>query len=340
MVEDLGLKSIDDLLLVDVKQLTISLQKWINKRVSETSIKTIQFESYLVRSFFSHYDIEIPLKKLKTPRKAAKSRIDSLPSIGEIQKLISSCKSRRMRLILMTLALTGLRLNECLSLKREYIDLEKGVIMVPSSITKTGKPREVPIPSELKNELEEYFEKYFPHKQGYIFSVQNNPEKRIPTSRFYEKYIELLQRLGLDEKTPDGTAYRLHPHVFRKWYRTMLESAGVNKLLIDLWIGHSSGVEKFYYLPTPEMIKQELEKADRVLRIFGQAAAPRQIEEYREHIDMLWNALLRVAETVSEENPKLLEKLERLGIRYAQASGPEGSFTGMIVKPGLLKRSR
>jgi predicted transcriptional regulator YdeE len=88
------------------------------------------------------------------------------------------------------------------------------------------------------------------------------------------------------------------------------------------------------------MIKQEFEKADKVLRIFGQVAAPRQIEEYREHISMLWDALLKVAETVSEENPKLLEKLESLGIRYAQASSPEGSFTGMVVKPGLLKQSR
>jgi hypothetical protein len=121
----------------------------------------------------------------------------------------------------------------------------------------------------------------------------------------------------------------------------MLESAGVNKLMIDLWMGHnSSSVERLYYLPTPEMIKQEFEKADKVLRIFGQAAPLGRIEEYREHIDMLWNALLRVAETVSEENPKLLEKLESLGIRYAQAPGPGGSFTGMIVKPGLLKRSR
>ena len=295
MVEDLGLKSVDDLLSVDVKQLAVSLQKWVSHRVDQTTIKTVRFEVYLVRSFFSHYDLEIPLKKLKIPRKAVKSRIDSLPSIGEIQKLISMCKSRRMRLILMVLALTGLRLSECLSLRKEWIDLERGIITVPSIITKTGKPREVPIPSELKNELREYFEKYFPHKQGYIFCVQNNPEKRIHVSRFYEKYIKLLRRLGLDEKTPDGTAYRLHPHVLRKWYRTMLESAGVNKLLIDLWMGHNSGVEKLYYLPPPEIVKREFEKTDKVLRIFGSAqqVEVQSLEERIKRLEAFINNMIR-----------------------------------------------
>jgi len=320
MVEDLGLKSIDDLLSCDVKQLTISLQKWVNHRIDETSIKTVRFEVYLVRSFFSHYDVEIPLKKLKIPRKAVKSRIDSLPSIGEIQKLVSMCKSRRMRLILMTLALTGLRLSECLSLRREYIDLERGIITVPSSITKTGKPREVPIPSELRNELREYFKKYFPHKQGYIFCVQNNPEKTIHVARFYEKYIKLLQRLGLDEKTPDGSAYRLHPHIFRKWYRTQLESAGVNKLLIDLWMGHNSGnVERLYYLPTPEMIQKEFEKADKVLRIFGSTQS-KEVESLEQRVRQLEVFINRMVRDYAVWHPEDVKVVTPYGdVNYEQA---------------------
>jgi integrase len=340
MRQDLAVNSIDDLLKMDTKTLIMSLQKWINKRAQETSIKTIKFEVYLARSFFSFHDIELPPRKVKLPRKAYKSRIDRIPSIAEIQKLIMGSRSPRMRLAIMMMALTGMRLSECLNVRREHVDLDRGVIVIPAENTKMGRYREVPIPSELRQELQRYFSEYFKYERGYVFSVEGNPEKRIITARFYEDYVRLLKRLGLDQRTPDGSAYLLHPHVFRKWYRTMLESAGVNKLLIDLWMGHNSGVEKLYYLPTPEMIKQELEKADRVLRIFGQVAPPGRIEEYREHIDMLWHALLKVAETVSEENPKLLEKLERLGISYARAPGPESSFTGMIVKPDLLKRSR
>jgi integrase len=234
---DLGVGSIDDLLKCDVRSLAISLQKWVNRRVQETSRKTDGFEVYLARSFLSFYDVEIPPRKVRIPRKAVKSRVDRIPSLAEIQKLVTGTRSLRMRLAIMTLALTGMRLGECLRVRREHVDLERGVIVIPPENSKTGRGREVPIPGELKTLLQLYFEKYFPHDRGYIFCVENNHKKPMPTSRFYEMYHSLLARLGLDQKTPDGSAYILHPHVFRKWYRTTLESAGVNKLLIDLWIG-------------------------------------------------------------------------------------------------------
>jgi len=306
--EDLGVRSYAEILEVDAKRIILGLRRYIAKRVGEgVSAKTIRFETYLVRSFLSFHDIEIPPKKLRIPRKAGRSRIDRIPSLAEIQKLISSTRSRRLRLAIMTMALCGLRLNECLSLRREWIDLERGFITLPPEIVKTGKGREIPIPSELKEELKRYLEEY-PYERGYLFCVEGNPEKRIPTSRFREQYISLLRRLGLDKKTPDGSAYQLHPHVFRKWYRTMLESAGVNKLLIDLWMGHNSGIEKAYYLPTPELVKAEFEKADKVLQIFGSRPAPmasekiKALEEAVEFYEKLMNY-------IAERNPRLLREL-------------------------------
>jgi len=338
MRNELGLQSISDLLKCDAKQLALALQAWVAKRAGEASIKTIRFEVYLARSFFAFYDVEIPLRKIKIPRKAGRTRIDRLPSIADLQRLVSGAKSPRMRLAIMMMALTGMRLNECLSVRREHIDLEQGFITIPPENTKTGRGREVPIPSELKEELKQHLEKHFPYERGFLFCVKGNPEKRIHVARFYDKYIKLLRRLGLDEKTPDGSAYRLHPHVFRKWYRTQLEAAGVNKLLIDLWLGHNSGIEKLYYLPPPEVIKQEFDKADRVLRIFGRPAEPLQAEEYQEQIRLLWSALLDIATAVEKENPRLLKKLENLGTHYARAASPEGVFTAMLLRRDLLRR--
>jgi integrase/recombinase XerD len=338
MRNELGLQSISDLLKCDAKQLALALQAWVAKRVGEASVKTIRFETYLVRSFFAFYDVEIPLRKVKIPKKAGRTRIDRLPSLADLQRLVSGAKSPRMRLAIMMMALTGMRLNECLNIRREHIDLERGFITIPPENTKTGRGREVPIPSELKEELKQYLEKHFPFERGFLFCVKGNPEKRIHVARFYDKYIKLLRRLGLDEKTPDGSAYRLHPHVFRKWYRTQLEAAGVNKLLIDLWLGHNSGIEKLYYLPPPEVIKQEFDKADRVLRIFGRPAEPLQAEEYQEQIRLLWSALLDIATAVEKENPRLLKKLENLGAHYARAASPEGVFTAMLLRRDLLRR--
>ncbi|MCS7145661.1 MAG: tyrosine-type recombinase/integrase [Aigarchaeota archaeon] len=307
--KELGAEKISDLLKMSVRDITLGLQKYVNYLVGEgKSVKSIRFNLYLVRTFFSFFDVEINPKKLKVPRKSGRTRIDRIPSLAELQKLVSGTKSPRMRMAIMLMCLCGLRLNECLGLRREWIDLERGYITLPAEATKVGRAREVPIPSELKSELKRFLEKY-PHPKGYIFCSRNNPEKRVPRSRFYETYHELLKRLGLDAKTPDGSAYVLHPHVFRKWYRTMLESAGVNKLLIDLWMGHNSGsVERLYYLPTPEIIKQEFEKADKALKIFGQTYAPMSSEK-AEALEEAVAFYEKLIDHISKTNPRLLRML-------------------------------
>jgi integrase len=335
---ELGLQSVADLLRCETKQLALAIQAWINKRAEEASIKTIKVEVYLIRSFFAFHDVDLPLRRIRFPRKAGRTRIDRLPSLSDLQRLVSGAKSPRMRLAIIMMALTGMRLNECLNIRLEHIDLERGFITIPPENTKMGRGREIPIPSELREELKRYLAKYFPFERGFIFCVKNNPEKRIHISRFYEKYVMLLKRLGLDERTPDGSAYRLHPHIFRKWYRTQLEAAGVNKLLIDLWLGHNSGVEKLYYLPTNEMIKEEFEKADKALRIFGHVVEASRAKEEEEQISMLWNALFSVAEVVAEQNPRLLRQLQNLGVCFGRASGPEGNYSVMLLKRDLLRR--
>ncbi|MEM3389684.1 MAG: tyrosine-type recombinase/integrase [Nitrososphaerota archaeon] len=327
----LGVKSYSEILRTDAKSLITALQKFVNSCIEKgQSQKSIRFKLYLVRSFLGFYDIEINPKKIKIPRKAGRSRIDRIPTLAELQKLLMGTRSSRMRLAIMLMALCGLRISEALSVRREWIDLERGFLTLPAEATKIGKPREIPIPTELREELKRYLENY-PHKRGYLFCAEGNPEKRIPKNRFYENYVNLLKRLGLDAKTPDGTAYQLHPHVFRKWYRTMLESAGVNKLLIDLWMGHNSGIEKHYYLPTPEIIKQEFEKADKALRIFGNVlqAMPQATEA---KIAAVENAL---REREAEFRKKFEEKLKEFERIKERMEIYENTLKTILEKQGI-----
>jgi len=305
----LGVESIDEVLRVgreSPRRLLEGLQLMVNQMLAKgLSPKTIRYHLYLLRDFLEFYEIAIPDRRLKIPRKGP-HRVDRIPSIAELQKLISGVKSPRLRLLLHLLPLTGLRLNEALSLRVEYIDLENGFIHLPGHVTKSGKPRDIPLFTEIRAELKRFIDGA-KLSRGFLFHVKNNPEKKIPRNRFYEVYHDLLTRLELDMKTPDGSAYVLHPHVFRKWVRTQLEGAGVNKLLIDLWMGHNSGVEKTYYLPPPEMIKQEIEKADKVMRIFG-AITPLQTEKLQA-LDEAINVYEKLIEILSRENPRLLRKL-------------------------------
>jgi hypothetical protein len=90
-----------------------------------------------------------------------------------------------------------------------------------------------------------------------------------------ESFFSLLQRYRLSPRDPSGRGYQIHFHVFRKWYKTMLERAGVNRLLIERWMGHTIGVQGVYYLPTPEDEARERQKAAEALRIFGKIEQPK-----------------------------------------------------------------
>ena len=307
----LGLSSVSELIELGRRSrrtLLDGMQILVNQLAGRgLAPKSIRFRLYLLRSFFDYYEISIPERKVKLPRKTTR-RIDRIPLLMELQKLIMATRSKRMRLLLYLLPLTGLRLNEALQLRVEYIDFENDVIRLPGEITKSGYPREVPIFSELKTELERYIqEKNL--TRGFLFHVNGDPEKPIPKNRIYEEYHALLKRLGLDYKTPDGSAYVLHPHVFRKWFRTQLETAGVNKQLIDLWMGHNSGmVEKVYYLPTIDMVKAEIAKADKTLRIFGTLYTPLESERLKA-LEETVKFYEKLTELIARRNPRLLREL-------------------------------
>jgi hypothetical protein len=163
---------------------------------------------------------------------------------------------------------TGMRLNEALQLRVEHIDFDAKVIRLPGTITKTGKPREVPLVPELEDAIRNYLRQ---RKDGspWLFPNEKDPSKPWTRAKAREGLHRLLKVLGLDSRDPSGKGYQIHFHVFRKWYKTMLERAGVNRLLIERWMGHTIGVQGVYFLPTPEDEEREREKAEEALQIFG-----------------------------------------------------------------------
>ncbi len=209
--------------------------------------KSIHFSLYLLSDFLRWFDVDVDMarRKIKLPKKAV-VRSDKLPTLGDLQRLILGTKSPRLRMLIQFLAQTGMRLSEAINCKLTYIGFENGWIKLPGIITKTGQPREIPLISELKEALKKYVE-----AEGisdYLFPSAESPNKPMNRHRFYERWYALLKRLKLDER--DSVGFRLHPHTLRKWFKTRLEHAGVNRLLIELWLGHTIGVQGQLLPPT------------------------------------------------------------------------------------------
>jgi integrase len=255
-------------------QLRIVFQRIIDKLSERRAPKTVSFYMYLLFNFldFHNIDLEKAKKRLKMPKGTV--RIDRLPTLAEIQRLILASKSPRMRLLIQLLLQTGMRVSEALSLRVADIDFDAKVIRIRGAATKTKTAREVPLIPELEAAIKDYLNR---RKVDSIWLFPNlkDPSRPVSRGKVMESFFSLLQRYRLAPRDPSGRGYQIHFHVFRKWYKTMLERAGVNRLLIERWMGHTIGVQGVYFLPTPEDEARERQKAAEALRIFGKIEQPK-----------------------------------------------------------------
>src|SRR5215469_3295144 len=103
---------------------------------------------------------DIPLPR--TPRR----QIPIVLSTDEVRRLIDAAPNLRYRTILMTLYDTGMRRAELCQLRPEHIDKERMIIRIPHG--KGGKAREVPLSSQLREQLRTYY-RSLPRRNGWMF---------------------------------------------------------------------------------------------------------------------------------------------------------------------------
>ncbi len=137
-----------------------------------------------------------PCCRVKKGRQAA-NRLRYL-TLGEIRILLKYAPPRLYPVLVCAL-LTGMRRGEILNLKWEHIDLEKHIIYILQS--KSGKPREIPMASQLRDELLSLG----PKESGIIF-----PLPIVMLRRFFVKTL----------KKADISGFRFHDlrHTFASHY--------------------------------------------------------------------------------------------------------------------------
>lgn len=138
---------------------------------------------------------------------------------------------------------TGYRIGEMLTLKTENIDLEAQTIKGGIK-TKAGKDRIIPIHSKILSIIQKRFE------QGneYLFSYNG---KKMAASQYYVFWNAIMEQCGMKHT----------PHECRHTFRSRLDSAGANKVCIDLMMGHKSKEvgERIYTHKTLAELKEAIE---------------------------------------------------------------------------------
>jgi len=131
---------------------------------------------------------------------------------------------RRLKVILLTLMDTGLRINEALTLTRHKLDFDNLLLTV---IGKGDKERVVPFSYELRKVLYKYSRS---HHYEYIFCTQDGRRMRYDNLR--RDFDLLMKKLGMK---PDGAF-----HAFRRTFATQFIKSKGNPLVLQRLLGHTT----------------------------------------------------------------------------------------------------
>jgi len=212
-------------------------------------------------------------KKLKVVRSLTQ---DYIPSFDELRNLLTHAKTKDRALILILLS-SGMRIGELLQLseKNVYLKEQPVRIFIPGEITKTGEDRTTFISNEASETLKEwvkikksYCETADARIQGersnfaVMRRIKNDPRLfPMSYSTVINSWNRLLKKTGLDMVDERTRRYKLHPHVLRKMFRTILPAyLDVDK--VEALMGHSGYLtENYVYLQTTDEGRKQLREA-------------------------------------------------------------------------------
>ncbi len=176
---------------------------------------TYALENDIVEKDYSQF---IKLEK----KKETKEKSPFSPA--EIQVMWDKVGSVEYADLIVILLYTGMRIGELLDMKKEDIHLEERY-MVGGSKTEAGKNRVIP----LHKKIIPLIEKRMESKSEYLFT--NTLGKKLTYALFMSKYWGMI----LAHLEPGHT-----PHDTRHTFVSRMDSLGVNRVIIQKIVGHSS----------------------------------------------------------------------------------------------------
>ena len=205
----------------------------------------------VLRRGYSRDDIPLP----RTPRR----QIPIVLSTDEVRRLIDAAPNLRYRTILMTLYDTGMRRAELCQLRPEHIDKERMIIRIPHG--KGGKAREVPLSSQLREQLRTYY-RSLPRRNGWMFpSLESQrPNDPITDKVVWHACSESTRRAGISKP--------VHPHTLRHCFATHMLDNGAELPVIQILLGHDDPRDTMIYL---HLSTRKLKSAPSPLEMFDRA---------------------------------------------------------------------
>ena len=161
------------------------IEDWRRKRSNGRAVATVNVDHNLLKHMLKHAmrrDLAMRNVACLVAAPEPNNRRDRVLSADEWERLYNAAPGW-FKPVLLTGYHTGMRLEEILSLTWDRVDLTKNRIYLPGHLTKTGKPREVPLTETLRNCLAELRERDGVSRiQGLVFE-RIDESSPTPTGR-------------------------------------------------------------------------------------------------------------------------------------------------------------
>jgi integrase len=256
------------------------------------SPSSIALYSTAMRQFFTLYDIAINPIKLRalTPRRRLVRELRPLgkDDLASILPLMRPAK----RLFVWFLFATGCRANEAARLKIRDLDLGADPPRAVIETEKTYRRRIVFIPRDLAQALRRWIEGKSP--EHYVFHNERGPQYPLDINHVRSAFQSALRRaIGL-KRDPSNKGWMYSLHSLRKTFKTILQTAGMDGLMIETLLGHDTGVDRHYYLPSVEEMAAEWKKYEEKLFLdFDKRAKVTELEDKVRELEEQVKALTR-----------------------------------------------
>jgi integrase/recombinase XerD len=206
---------------------TYKLKEYISEKVKAgKSWSTVNLTISAINRF--HIDTlgeENILDRVARPR--GESKLPSVFSTEEVEKLLGCVKNMKHRVLLMTIYSAGLRIGEACRLKIKDIDSGRMRLIVRDG--KGHKDREVILSRKLLVVLREYFGFYQP--EVYLFNGRT-PGMPYSISSTKQVFGRALRASKINKKACT--------HTLRHSYATHLMDKGIDVRIIQSLLGHKS----------------------------------------------------------------------------------------------------
>lgn len=270
----------------------VALQSFVN-HLDKTgkAPKTILTYFAAVKGFLLSEDVELSENKLKnkiTLPKGYTVSTDRAPTFEEMQRILDYARSSPLtRLAIMMLTTSGMRIAELSTLRIRNVaelDRKEGPVLMRlnAKFTKTKTERRTFITQEAVQLLREA-----------LGDRISNPEERIflmNSDALYSRIMRTMKRAELKTKAEaESKRYQLHPHSFRKYFFTNLLAAGIDRGIVEGFMGHEFMLDSAYLRMNDDQLRELYFKAHDSMSFLGETD----------------NGLRRRVEKLEEENREL-----------------------------------